>query len=251
MRLSEAFSASYDYIFFPSETHLSVHMQHLLFTRGDHVSVNHAGATLPSEKAISSIDGSQLWGEAPNISLPFICFPSPSIPLSITVIAASRYQVQLNAPSLDTSVLLLDGGDRSWCIWILWEATCFWTGERALKENSIQGLRFLPPSPSLFLSLWKGAMHWFNSQENQLKAGTGLTYTQWSKIDQRHPAWTNHRSEGEASMQTWKVQEAMTELMARKMLLMMEEKRLWLCLYPLIYLRFGHCNSLAHQLPFG
>lgn len=34
---------------------------------------------------------------------PFICFLSPSIPLGITVIAASRYHIQLNSPFLDTS----------------------------------------------------------------------------------------------------------------------------------------------------
>lgn len=78
-------------------------------------------------------------------------------------------------------------------------------------------------------------VHCFNSQEKQLKAGRGLTYTQWSKIDERHPAWTNHSTEGEASQQTWKVQEAMTGLMVWKMLLMNEEKRLWLCLYPLLF----------------
>lgn len=104
MRIREAFSSSYDFIFFPpSETHLWVHMQHLLFTRGDHVSVNHAEATLLPEKAISSEDGSESWGEAPNVSPPFICFPSPSIPLGVAVIAASRYRVQLNTPFLDTS----------------------------------------------------------------------------------------------------------------------------------------------------
>ncbi len=78
-------------------------------------------------------------------------------------------------------------------------------------------------------------MHSFNSQEKQLKAGRGLTCTQWSKIDERHPVWTNHSTEGEASRQTWKVQEAMTGLMVWKMLLMNEEKRLWLCLYPLLF----------------
>lgn len=61
---------------------------------------------------------------------------------------------------------------------------------------------------SFLLSL-TGAAQCFNSQEKQLKAGRGLTYTQWSKIDERHPAWTNHSTQGEASQQTWKVQEAM------------------------------------------
>lgn len=76
----------------------------------------------------------------------------------------------------------------------------------------------------LFFFYSTGAVRCFNSQEKQLKAGTGLTYTQWSKIDQQHPAWTNHSTEGEASKQTWKVQEAMTGLMVWKTLLMIEEK---------------------------
>lgn len=93
----------------------------------------------------------------------------------------------------------------------------FQTGERAFKQSSIQ--RTL----SLALFFYStGALHCFNSQEKQLKAGTGLTYTQWSKIDQQHPA--NHSTEGEASEQTWKVQEAMTGLMVWKTLLMIEEK---------------------------
>lgn len=80
---------------------------------------------------------------------------------------------------------------------------------------------------SFLLSL-TGAAQCFNSQEKQLKAGRGLTYTQWSKIDERHPAWTNHSTQGEASQQTWKVQEAMTGQMVWKMLLMNDEKkRLW------------------------
>lgn len=80
---------------------------------------------------------------------------------------------------------------------------------------------------SFLLSL-TGAAQCFNSQEKQLKAGRGLTYTQWSKIDERHPAWTNHSTQGEASQQTWKVQEAMTVQMVWKMLLMNDEKkRLW------------------------
>lgn len=105
----------------------------------------------------------------------------------------------------------------------------------------------------LLLFYSPGAVHCFNSQEKQLKAGTGLTYTQRSKIDQRHPAWTNHSTEGEASKQTWKVQEAMTGLMVWKMLLMIEEKRLWLCLYPLIYLASGRQKNLRQilKLSFG
>lgn len=54
MRLREAFfspPATYDFIVFPSETHLAARTLHLLFTCSDHVSVNHAGATLLSEKS--------------------------------------------------------------------------------------------------------------------------------------------------------------------------------------------------------
>lgn len=80
-------------------------------------------------------------------------------------------------------------------------------------------------------------MHCFNSQEKQLKAGRGLTNTQRSKIDEQHPAWTNHSTEGEASQQTRRVQEAMTGLMVWKILLMNGEKRLWLSL---TYLAAGH-----------
>ena len=76
-----------------------------------------------------------------------------------------------------------------------------------------------------FLLFLTGAARCFNSQEKQLKAGRGLTYTQWSKIDERHPAWTNHSTQGEASQQTWKVQEAMTGQMVWKMLLMNDEEK--------------------------
>lgn len=44
------FAATYDFIVLPSETHLAARTQHLLFTCSDHVSVNHAGATLLSRK---------------------------------------------------------------------------------------------------------------------------------------------------------------------------------------------------------
>lgn len=76
----------------------------------------------------------------------------------------------------------------------------FQTGERTFKQKSDPRS---PPHnqhhPPLFHS--KGSVHWFNSQESQLKARTGLTYIQWCEIDQRHPAWTNHSTEGEASQQ--------------------------------------------------
>lgn len=121
----------------------------------------------------------------------------------------------------------------------------FQTGERTFKQKSDPS----PPNqhhPPLFHS--KGSVHWFNSQESQLKARTGLTYIQWCEIDQRHPAWTNHSTEGEASKQTWKVQEAMTGLMVWKMLLMIEEKRVRLCLYPLIYLACRRSNDCREIL---
>lgn len=133
----------------------------------------------PKKKAISSEDGSESWL---NDSPPFICFPSPSIPLGITVIAASRYRVQL-----DTLIL----GYRQNTFYFLMAQIDLDASEfsfEQVKEHSkeIQSAiwLFFPPPPSLC----KGAARRFNSQENQLKAGTGLTYTQWSKIDQRHPA---------------------------------------------------------------
>lgn len=57
-----------------------------------------------------------------------------------------------------------------------------------VKEHSKEIQSAILPPPPLLPFLCKGAARRFNSQENQLKAGTGLTYTQWSKIDQRHPA---------------------------------------------------------------
>lgn len=94
-------------------------------------------------------------------------------------------------------ILFLDSADRIWCIWMFWKATRFFffqTGERAFKQHSIQGFFFASPPTD--------ALHCFNSQEKQLKAGTRLTYTQRSKIDQWHPAWTNHSTEVEAGKQT-------------------------------------------------
>lgn len=102
------------------------------------------------------------------------------------------------------------------------------------KFNPYPFIYFFPPAAVVYC---------FNSQEKQLKAGRGLTYTQWSKIDERHPAWTNHSTEGEASQQTWKVQEAMTGLMVWKMLLMNEEGRLWLSLPSFIYHASGHHHN--------
>lgn len=64
----------------PSETHLSAHTQHLLFTRGDHVSVNHAGATLPSEKSNKLQRWKRVVGRGTECFSSFICFRSPSIP---------------------------------------------------------------------------------------------------------------------------------------------------------------------------
>lgn len=136
-----------------------------------------------------------------------------------------RFQKTQRARKTQTNKtrLSLDNTDVLWVFWKAPSCWCFCTSVKALQTE-------LNPAAAA-----AAAMYCFNSREKQLKAGRGLTYTQWSKIDERHPAWTNHSTEGEASRPTWKVQEAMTGLMARKMLLMNEERRLWLCFYPPLF----------------
>lgn len=204
-----------------------------------HVSVNQAIVMLLSANTISTKDRQRGGGEKKeyiNHFSSFICFLSQPIPLCTAVIAASMLHIQLNTLFSRTS-------QKHVYFLIAWiKFGTFEYSERHHPACSLALNKFQYEASFFFLNV--RAMCCLNSQEKQLKAGRGLTNTQWSKIDERHPAWTNHSTEGEASQQTWKVQEAMTGLMVWKMLLMNEEKRVVTpSLHSFIYLASGHHDN--------